>query len=326
MLKKNNLAVFAMTVIGFLSLLTSGTNAQKTDQLTATSDSDIVARYVEISSIPITKRQKAFSDVSNEMKANLYKFHLAFQFVKNSTFNQSQKDLILESISSLSPDDYDQTKISTNSKIKNDAIEIRAETLFSSRETLDIFGNLGGNKSDLEILNKYHTVISFNKAERDNFYKSSSSEDKKLIWKVKLAVSLSTQYFDKPKQDFVLEGISLLGNELLYSSVPDNKIQSLLDEFQKRSLLLFPKEQVYKLFVSLFGNPPTCSVQQNDPVLPTTNQLQGYNCNCTSSFWCSEYVQAKTACKRGCTATTSGCGIFGGSSCSGACKSTIFPD
>jgi hypothetical protein len=310
--------------------LTADTIAQntvsvKTEQpTTATSDSNIVTKYIEISSIPIIKRQKAFSDVPNELKANLYKFHLAYQFVKTSKLNQSQKDLILESISGLASDDYDLTKNRTNAKTKNDAIEIRAETLFSTREVFEVFGNLGGDKSDLEILNKYQTVISFNKAERDNFYKNSSSEDKKMMWKVKLAVSLATQDFDKSKQDFVLEGISLLGNELLYSSVPDSKIQIVLDEFQKKALLLFPKEQVYKMFVSLFGNPPVCSVDQKDLVLPTITQ--DYNCNCTSSFWCSEYVQSKTACKRGCTATTSGCGILGGSACSGACKSTIFPD
>ncbi len=320
-----------MTVIGFLSLLTSGTYAQKTvsvktDQPTTTiSDADIITKYIEISSVPITERQKVFIDASKEEKANLFKFHLAFQFVRNSTLNQSQKDLILESISDLSPDDYDLTKNRINAKTKNETIEIRAETLFSTREAFDIFGNLGSDKSGLETLKKYQAVVSLNnKEERDNFFKNYTSEDKKIFWKVKLATTLASLNLDKEKQDFILEAISLLENESVQASSLDIKTQNLLDEFLKRALEMFPKQQVYRIFISLTGEAPPCS-SANQKTAPVTTNLAG-SCNCRSSFYCSEYVNSDTSCRGGCNPTSSGCGIFGFSSCTGVCKSNVFPD
>jgi hypothetical protein len=330
MLKKNNLAVFAMTVIGFLSLLTSGTIAQKTvsvktDQLTTSAEFNILQKYIEVSSILIVDRQKVFIDASKEDKASLFRFHLAFQFVRNSELNQSQKDLILESISDLSSDDYDTTKNRTNAKTKNEAIEIRAGTLFSDREVFEVFEVLGSDKSGLETLKKYQAVVSLNnKEERDGVFKNYSSEDKRLYWKVKLAVTLASLNLDKQKQDFILEAISLLENESVQYSSSDIKTQNLLDEFMKRALEVFPKEQVYRIFISLIGEAPPCSLA-NQKTAPATTNLEG-NCNCRSSFYCSEYVVKDTACKRGCSLTPDGCGLFGSQSCVGQCKSTAFPD
>ena len=154
MLKNNNLALFTLIIVGLVSSLTTNIFAQKveisqTKPSVTITDTDIWQKYIEVSSLPIGKRPKVFSDLSKEMKANLFRFHLASQFVKRPNLTKVQKDFILESLSNLSADDYDSTKGGTNFESKAENLEARAKILFSDKEIFEIFANMQSDENDL---------------------------------------------------------------------------------------------------------------------------------------------------------------------------------
>jgi hypothetical protein len=86
--KNNNLAFFTLFVIGLISSLTLNLSAQnkvwaENNQPQKANVTDkVLQNYIDISSLPMSKRPKAFSDLSVEDKTRIFKLHLALQFVK----------------------------------------------------------------------------------------------------------------------------------------------------------------------------------------------------------------------------------------------------
>ena len=102
---------------------------------------------IEVMSLLQGKRQKAFSELSNENKAYVFKVGLALQFIKRPNLNKNQNDLILETISKISSDTYDKStseKITKAEKEFQD-LEGKALELFSPNEAFEIFATLNGD-------------------------------------------------------------------------------------------------------------------------------------------------------------------------------------
>jgi hypothetical protein len=96
-MKTNKFALLTLILLGLFSLNISAQKTETDQNL----ETDILQKYIEVSALPMGKRQKAFSESPDEMKANLFKFHLAFQFVKRPNLTKDQKEVILEGISNI---------------------------------------------------------------------------------------------------------------------------------------------------------------------------------------------------------------------------------
>jgi len=139
----------------------------------------------------MNERRKGFSDLSAVDKANLFKFHLALQFVKRPNLNKDQEDVIFESISAISSDSYDITKDRTNVEVNAQSLQARAASVFERKDAFEIFASLGGDKNDVEILQKYQNTINiFSIPERKAFFRKLSSADMSNLWKVQMAYYL----------------------------------------------------------------------------------------------------------------------------------------
>jgi NAD kinase len=121
------------------------------------SDKVVLQNYLTISSLPVDQKSGIFANISNEDKANLFRFHLAFQILKRPWLNQLQKDFLLETISTVSPQSYDQSpQIVALNQQNAQLLQQKILGLFQKQEEFDIFANLGGDSKDIEVLQKYN--------------------------------------------------------------------------------------------------------------------------------------------------------------------------
>ena len=98
--KQNNLAYLTLFLVGLFSLFSINISAQKGDTQNGNLTDKVLQNYINISSLSMDERRTFFNEkLSSADRANIFKFHLAFQFVKRPNLNEQQKDLILESIS-----------------------------------------------------------------------------------------------------------------------------------------------------------------------------------------------------------------------------------
>ena len=166
-MKKNNVALCTLIAIGLVSSLTVNLLAQnkvsadvKQKQTPNLADK-VLQTYIDISSLPMDKRRKVFIEASAEEKANLFKLHLALQFIKRPNLNKEQKELIVDSISMITPQSYDLENPGNRVKAQQDAsvLEARAKTLFQGKDAFEIFASLGGEKTDAELLQIVRKLI-----------------------------------------------------------------------------------------------------------------------------------------------------------------------
>jgi hypothetical protein len=296
--------------------LTSGTYAQKTVSVKTDqpiTDSDVLQKYIEVSALPNGERQKAFSEVSNEMKAKLFKFHLAFQLVKRSNLTKDQKDLILDGILVATPDSYDRTKKEPINKAQTLNLEARAKSLFEGKDGFEIFANLGTETSDIQILKKYQEVTaSPNRIERRQTFSFGTPLEKGNTMRTHLVFQMAQRDLSKEQLTFISEAISLASPEM-YGSTKGTKLwdetHNLLNDLSDRMLNFFQKEDALEIFISLGGKEGT-PIQKNAPL-----------CSCSgASDYCGWWHNGSSCGRASCRYTIGGCGTLLGSDCDGGCQ------
>ena len=258
--KNNNLALIALLLIGLISSLTLNLSAQNrvsaenNQTKKAALETNVLERYIEISSLPLDKKKAVFVKITPVERSNVFKFHLALQFVNRPTLSQEQKNIILEGISALSADAYDKSKDKTNIQIQIQSVEERAKILFSKNEFVEIFAKLGGDKDDVAILQKYRDLVSISsKAKRKQSFRESSAKDMSNLWKIQMAYYLAKDTeLNKPQQEFMLRIIDFLKPSMYESSRKDNEeaeFDKILQEITNEARTLFTKEKyVEKIF------------------------------------------------------------------------------
>jgi rubrerythrin len=316
MLKKNNLAVFAVMVIGFLSLLTSDINAQKTVSVktnlpTTSADSDILQKYIEVSSLPNGERQKAFSEVSNEMKAKLFRFHLAFQFAKRPNLSNDQKGLILDAIMSASPDVYDTKKTESSNRLQLMSVEARAKSVFQGREGYEIFANLASDTNDIEIFKNYQEISSiYNLIERKDAFRQSTPVEKSQLWETHLSLKLAGLTNNQDQMNLIVELITLIDSDTYTITEKSEKWKALdekLSDITKRIHENFSKKEAFEIFARLGGEGSSKS--------PTPTK-QKPNCSCSTR---SDYCWGDSCLGGSCNGSSRGCGTIYIYECNGMC-------
>lgn len=175
MKKTSNLMYIGGMLLFIISILAQNSYAQKSvktkiDEPQKQAKKSFLQTYIDISALSMNDRRAAFIDLSSEDKAGIFKFHLAFQFVKRANLTKEQKDLILESIGSISTDTYDFTKDRTGAQAMAKNIEIRAAPLFSKQEIFEIFASIGANKADTEMLQNYASLSTLSGPDRKELF------------------------------------------------------------------------------------------------------------------------------------------------------------
>ncbi|MBA3634375.1 MAG: hypothetical protein H0W58_16445 [Acidobacteria bacterium] len=156
---------------------------------------NVLQSYIEISSLPMNERRKFFNDLSAGDKANLFKLHLALQFVKRPNLSNEQKDLILQTIPTLSFESYEKANSEAIAKTRQEAslLQQKARVIFSKQEGFEIFANLGGDTTEIDLLQKYQDISTLSLSKRKDVFRKVLAKDKSNLWKVHLALNLATR-------------------------------------------------------------------------------------------------------------------------------------
>ncbi|CAN5686583.1 hypothetical protein BH24ACI2_BH24ACI2_09660 [soil metagenome] len=190
-----------MLVVGLISFLTLNTIAQeklsvdKNQSQKVNAKNNVLQSYIEISSLPMNERRKFFNDLSAGDKANLFKLHLALQFVKRPNLSNEQKDLILQTIPTLSFESYEKANSEAIAKTRQEAslLQQKARVIFSKQEGFEIFANLGGDTTEIDLLQKYQDISTLSLSKRKDVFRKVLAKDKSNLWKVHLALNLATR-------------------------------------------------------------------------------------------------------------------------------------
>jgi hypothetical protein len=336
-MKKRNLAVFAVIlstlVIGFFSLMTSGTNAQKsatdkTDESTCTGkpfvmpasisvNNELFADFIKVASLPMKERRESFSKQSNEQKANYVKTNLALQLIKRPDMTNDQKAFVLDSMSKVSADIYnksDPEKV-RQSRQSGEEMENRALGLFAYKDLGDFIDPMQTDKvTEVALLQKYEDLLMIGSKTRMKAAKEMPVNERINIWKVQLAYHLITGKFTKVQNEFIVEQLASLSPETFASR--ENFTEAELTKFEKmlidNFLRVFSKDEAFGLFMTIGIQKYIADEPANE------NKSAPSTCNCNRSCaggnqWCTG--------KNGCTSSPIGdCGPWGSTRCHSLCE------
>lgn len=266
----------------------------------------------------MNERRKAFTDFSAEDKANIFKFHLAFQLAKRQSLTKDQKDVILEGISLASSESYDKNNPAKQIQAQQDAdlLGQKAMSLFSKNEGSEIFGSLGGNKDDIAMLQKYQTISKlYSLAEKKELFSNSSSVEKGNYWKLHLANSfVEFPDLNSEQKEIIVDLISMITPKLYDIEKNSKEWQSNFERpfniISDRILTTFSREIGPKIFLNL-GSYVSTSPKDDVPTL-----LRPAACTCSQGSIpaCWDEYCVNTACNRG-----GHCGVLWLFECNGAC-------
>lgn len=335
-MKNKNLAFLTLILFGLVSsfnlhLFAQKAETPKTEKISLSCsgekmslpqsvavNGEAFANFIRVMSLPIGDRQKAFSDSSNEVKAELMKVGLALQFIKRPNLTPEQKGVITEALSIISEDAYSKENpelVAKNQKIQLDFHQ-KGLTVFTPQEFFEIFANMNENRSsDIALLKKYEEVVLLpTVALRKSKVRESTPEARSDFWKAQMVYYLATANISNAQREFIVKTIPFLtANAFDFPkdvSLPKNDETKLLASFEADILKNFTKAEAYVIFVGYgFQRPATESIS-------TVENKNKPKCTC-SFYWNCGLGDL------GCTNTNcdivGGCGVFGGLECEGRC-------
>ena len=336
--KKNNLAFYALIIVGLFSLFAVNNFAQATDpakieqpakqcsgekfvmpQSVAVGNSAF-EDYLKIASLPQDERRSLWSKQSNEQKANFIKVNLALQFVKRPEMTAEQKEFVLDAISMVSADLYDKTDAEKVSRARQSGTELenRAIGLFDRKDLGDFIEPLMmGKNAEIALLQKYENFLELpTMNERRKFFRQSSPLVRSELWKAQMSLYLATTPLTKIQQEFFVEVISLsTPRAFAFPTIEGeekNNETKLFDNLEIKAKKLFSREEVFAFFES-FGIHRVAPPNEDNPT-SNSNLIPINDCNCNYFCWLGN-------CSGGsCRGTLDGCGWGGGTPCVFRCQ------
>lgn len=316
---------FLLSVIGLFSTMTISVNGQKTSASAKSSNANVkdefVQKYKDVSALTAPERKAFFKNASAKDRSNLWKTHLALYFVKNPNLNNEQKDLILESISISTPELFEFTADNSSKEITLQSLAQHALGVFSKTEAAEIFANLGGGTTEIELLQKYQDISAVSMLKRKNLFRDASAKDRSNLWRVHLALYLAKQSeLSNEQREFLVDVISFATPEL-YQLLEDNsqtkaKVKSSAEWLLARALILFSRQEAAEIFTKLGGKDEQPNSVNNiiDELPPNTDIPATPDCGCHRGFG--------DMCTNGCIGTNCrtaswGCGFLYALSCTG---------
>ncbi len=330
---KINSAFLTLLVIGLFSLIATNIFAQKTETMekeqpskqcsgkkfvmpqSLVMNNEAFANFIKVMSLPGGERQKTFSDISNEEKANVYRVKLALEFIKRPNLSKEQKSLILDAISVISADIYDKKNPSLATKAQKlvEEIEQKAVSIFPPNEAFNIFEGLNGDKAaDVAFLRKYEEKLALPMDTRVQMIREASPAEKSDFWKAQLVYHLATAKLNKAQFEFILETIPLMTVKAFdfpkVSGQLENEETKVINSLEPKILELFSKEEAFAIFMG-YGIHKVVAEPKSESAIPL-----GY-CKCRS------FCKPDQLCDgMDCFTTQDGCGVFGGSPCIYECR------
>jgi hypothetical protein len=339
--RKYNSALFTLALLMFCAVFTAATApslfAQKTDSPKSEESTkqcsgekfvmppsiavggEAFTTFIKVMSLPSGARQKAFSDLPNEGKANVFKVQLALNFITRPNLTKEQKDLILETISMTSADTYDKANSENAAKANKQAqeLEIKALGIFPPNDAYQIFADMNGDKkADVALLQKYEELLMLpTLGQRKKFFREVSPLNRMTLWKAQMIYYLATSKLNRNQQDFILEVISLSTLKAFEFPTVEGEVKNhetkALDALEEKAFKLFSKEEVGAFFMSL-GVHKIPKLNQN---VESQSMEETCDCNYTCFSPCT-YCYTGTGCKK----SETGCGWTLGSPCSNRCR------
>lgn len=326
--KKNNLAIFALLVVGLFSLFSLNSLSQEAtvsetkQSQKVNAENGVLQNYINISSLSMNERKKFFSNLSAKEKANLFKLHLALQFVKRPNLAKNQSDLILESISIATPDAYDKNNPEKLEKSwqGGEMIGQNAKALFSQQEFFEIFAAPGGETTEINLLQKYQEISALSALEMKETFKKFSAKDKSDLWRVHLALNLAKQSELNSRQRGIILEIIAFATPELYELARDSsewtvKMKATVQLFTSRALEAFSKDKIAEIFINFGGKNPCLRDSIAGEGVKLADDLL---CNC-SRQWAD--CPQPLYCMGTCLVPPGGgeCGFMGWYICNGKC-------
>ncbi|HMS40428.1 MAG TPA: bacteriocin fulvocin C-related protein [Pyrinomonadaceae bacterium] len=319
--KENKRAFFTLFVAVLFSTLSVNIFAQTTESAQteqpqiSVKQKDVLQSYIDISSLPKDKRKEFFSNLSAEEKANLFKTHLALQFVKRPNLTTEQKELILETISFATPNVYDKNN-KEKSRQNSDLLGQKAKNLFSKQEFFEIFADLSGETTDISLLRKYQDISNLSTIKRKEVLRGISAYDKSNLWKFHFASYLIKLPILTSKQmKLILDAVAFITPELYglqrISSEWKIKVDEPAQLLTGRAFEVFTKDEVTEIFANLGGKIPVTTENDGESLIPV--------CHCSRQWLDCYGIQS---CGGLCSVPPGGgeCGFGGLYDCNGWCR------
>lgn len=279
-------------------------------------DNEAFVNFIKIMSLPGGERQKTFSDISNEEKANVYRVKLALEFTKRPDLSKEQKSLILDTISVISADTYNKGNSELAAKAEKQAedLEQKAVSIFSPDEAFKIFIGMSGDKtSDVEFLRKYEEMLVLPMNIRRKTLREASPAEKSDFWKAQMVYHLATAKLRKAQFEFIAEMILLLTVNAFdfpgVSGQPESEEKKVINSLESKIYELFSKEEAFAIFMGL-------GIHKEVLADPNVESLAPGPLYCECRNWCGPSMLCGP---EDCIRTSDGCGIFGYSSCIKSC-------
>jgi hypothetical protein len=321
--KKNSLALYTLLIVGLFSLFTSNILAQETPTAgKADLENSVSQNYIDISSLPRDERKRFFANLLAEEKANLFKLHLALQLVIRPNLTKDQKDLILESISFVTPHTYDKNNLGKLENTRQDGGLLGQKTreLFSKQEFFEIFADIGGGKTEIKLLRNYLDISALSVPKRMDALQKATAKDKSNLWRVHLALHLAKMPgLNSRQMEIISETITFATPELYKiprdSSEWIDKVSEPVQLLTIRALEVFAKNEVAEIFSKFGGKKPS----SGDSIVPKGGFIPDGLCNC-SRQWSD--CPGITSCRGLCEVPPGGgqCGFLGMYTCDGICR------
>jgi hypothetical protein len=273
-MNKKNLAFFTFIIIGLFSLFTINIFTQATDSLrteqktkicsgekfvmpqTISVSNEAFENYLKTASLSKDERRKTFSGLSNEQKASFIKVNLALQFIKRPYMTKEQQEFVLDAISKVSADTYDESdaeKARLNEQNGRE-IENKAVRLFAYKELGDFIEPLMTSKvKETALLQKYENLLKNGMKARKKLVKEMPLDDRVNIWKTQLIYHLTTASLSQPQRELILEFLTTLSPATFVHPVNETKEESVkADEIlDKKIQSVFSKAESFAIFEDL---------------------------------------------------------------------------
>jgi hypothetical protein len=273
-MNKKNLAFFTLIVVGLFSPFTANIFAQATDSLTTEKKmkpcsgekfvmpqiislgNPAFENYLKTASLSRDERRKTFNKLSNEQKASFIKVNLALQFIKRPNMTKEQQEFVLDAISKVSADFYDQSdaeKARLNEQYGRE-IENNALGLFAYKELGDFIEPLMTSKDEeTAFLQKYENLLKNGIKARKKIVKEMPPDDRVNIWKTQLVYHLTTADLSQPQRKLILEFLTTLSPATLVRPVNETKEESAkaAEMLDKKILSVFSKTESFAIFEEL---------------------------------------------------------------------------
>jgi hypothetical protein len=189
--------------------------------------------------------------------------------------SREQKDFILDAVSKVSADLYDQGN-PENVKLSEEIgqeMENKAMAIFLPKDAAEILSALFENKDeDVALLRKYDNLLKFGTRARRKIVREMPVTDRVNIWKTQLVYHLATGKFLKAQNEFIMEFLMSLSPETFASRAHLSKEEEakVLEKLESGIFAVFSKPEGYAIFMEI-------GIQKSVPDAPNSQPVW---CDC----------------------------------------------